>query len=313
MAEAALQETSPEGDEVTEILAGNVEPEGDEEEIEEGKETDESTEEPAVEGAEEGPGETEKEASTEEGESKEDEEAKVEAGVEIKAEEKLNAEVDSLQEENAKLRSYMRGMKQDLAVLKARGARDDKTIQDELEEGEEGVKPTRIEELASAVKNTLDVNRRLYTIQADQMRGSKDFGDIDAVCTEKHWDEIVDAAAEGIASQKGIDTVEARLEVEHFVWNQDNPYQYMYDTIKEYHPDYKEGKTESGGDEDVVKETKGKKSGKDKEAPGSVAAINSSSTGKSGWTSEKIDKLPEADLHKVPKDVYDKYMKDELD
>jgi len=283
MAEEGLQDVKGEEDELTEILSGNTEQEAEEEVEEEAEETKEEEEEE---------------------EEKEDEEETGDKEVEDKEEEteddELSKELTALQEENARLKAYMRSIKQDLALVKA------KTIKSGEEEDEES-EPTRIEQLAGAVRQTIENNSRIYEIQANQLRQAVDTSDIDEVCSASRWDEIVDAAADGIASQKGIDPVEARLEVEYFIWNQDNPYKYMYDVIKEYHPDFA-GKGDSGSTKQKVgAKTKGKK------APASVASMSSSAAKKSGWTAEKIDNLPETELYKVPEDVYEKYMANELD
>lgn len=301
MAEAAVVEVPQDNDEITSILSGDTEQETDK--IDETEETEETEKE-----------EVEKDESTEKGTAEGDgektgevEEETVEEETEPTAKEVADSEIQGLQEENTKLRSYMRGMKQDLAVLKARSGRD--AI--ETEEGEDPPEPTRVEVLAYELENNLNTNARTFNMQADQMRVTDEFSDIDNVCSERHWDDIVDAASEGIAKQQGVDVAEARLETENFIWGQTNPYKYMYDTIREYHPDFQgaeittETKTGGKGTKVTEKEVKS--------APSSVASVSSSSTAKSGWTADKIDKLDEMELSKVPADVYEKYMNDELD
>lgn len=283
MAEEGLQDIKNEEDELTEILAGNTEQETEELE-DDTKEVKEEEEE-------------EKEEEEKEKEEEKEEEEKEEEETE---DDILSKELTALKEENARLKAYMRSIKQDLALVKAKTS---KSVEEEDEESE----PTRIEQLAGAVRQTIENNSRIYELQANLLRQAADTSDIDEVCSASRWDEIVDAAADGIASQKGIDPVEARLEVEYFIWNQDNPYKYMYNVIKEYHPDFV-GKGDGGS----TKQSVGVKT-KTKKAPASVASMNSSATKKSGWTAEKIDNLPETELYKVPEDVYEKYMANELD
>jgi hypothetical protein len=92
----------------------------------------------------------------------------------------------------------------------------------------------------------------------------------------------------------------------------------MYGIIKEYHPRY--ASTEKEGDKKKVatppvEEKEVKKEVKEPpDAPTSIASVGGSDAdSKSGWTSKKIDELPEDELGNVPKDTYEKYLRGELD
>jgi hypothetical protein len=299
-------------DELIEIFNGNTEQEGEQDGVtdegssakDEGGKDSETKEEDETKGTEESSEEGKE--TGQEGEETEEEEGTKEdeddaAGETDKTEVDKDDDITS---EIAALRATLREQKQELALLRARSVK--------TEEDEDGNRiPTNIEKLADSLKETFEANEKIYSLQADVLRGSSEYSDLDSVCSEENWDDIVDTVAGQAAKDQGISSAEAKLQVENFIWNQENPYKFMYETIKEYHPSFQEQSGKS------VKDTGQKKSIKKKQeehkAPGSVAKINASTTGKSGWTAEKIDNLPESELHKVPPDVYDKYMKDELD
>jgi len=300
MAEQELQ-VKEDQDELTTILGGDTTQETEKEVEEEDAGTEESGEGESTEGDSEESDETEGEAAEEEGEEESEE-----GEEEPSEEDKLKAELDSVQEENVKLRSYLRGMKQDIAVLKAKSVRDDAS-----EDDEDKPEPTDIEKVSHNLSNHLAQNERVFMLMAGQMRMSDEYNDLDDVCSEQRWDQVVDAATDGIVAKDGVDPELARLQIESFIWNQGNPYEYMYGLIKEYHPDFKEdSETKSSGSSKTVTKKGSKK--EPKSAPSSVAKVSSSSAAKSGWTSKKIDEMNELDLSKVPPDIYDKYMKGEL-
>jgi hypothetical protein len=75
----------------------------------------------------------------------------------------------------------------------------------------------------------------------------------------------------------------------------------MYGKIKEVHPSFKGAAEGKGKGAPVV-------------APGSVQGVHggTGSADLTGWTAAKIDGLPEDELTSVPKDVYAKYLRNEL-
>lgn len=137
----------------------------------------------------------------------------------------------------------------------------------------------------------------------ESMRISQKYGDVDTVVSQARADAILEIMGKSYASKNNMSAEQGIRAVTDYVWLQvKNPYRFLYEKIKEAHPDF-------------VKAPKPGDAGK-KGAP-SIANLDGGSGGgkgtPGGWTSAKIDALPENRLHEVPADVYDKYMKGTLD
>jgi hypothetical protein len=137
------------------------------------------------------------------------------------------------------------------------------------------------------------------------------YADIYEVCSPDNFADMFDAIGRGIAQEQGISLEEAALRAEYTVWQQKNPYKYMYGLIKEHHPKY--AKTETTPVAKPTAEAKEVKPGKKPaEAPASIAGMGGGDTSKSGWTAARIDALPEDELDKVPLDIYRKHLEGTL-
>ena len=146
------------------------------------------------------------------------------------------------------------------------------------------------------------------------MKYTPDYKDIDEVVSQTHFDDIVEAIAKEYSKDAGVDLAEAILEVEASIWKLDNPYEFMYSNIKQYHPKYAKAgdKAEKAPAKEEVKEVP-QRERKPAEAPTSIMNVGSgNAVEKSGWTSAMIDNLPEYELDRVPKDVYTRYMQGDL-
>jgi len=230
-------------------------------------------------------------------------------------------EAEKLAEENKDLRQMLRTVKRDQVQMKAKvdrlsmkPAKEEGKAEGDDDEGgdaDEGGKKkvdeiplSRVEELQGAITQIGQERGASLDILLETMaQGS--YKDVREVCSRGNFDDMFEAIAQE-ASKDGKNYDETLLEVELNVWAKENPYSYMYDLIQKYHPAYKkeEGAAKPGEKEDkhVVAD-----------APGNIADKGGDSDLKSGWTSKRIDDLPEAELDAVPKDVYDKYMLGELD
>ena len=295
---------------------------------EELQETDEL--ESALEGSTDDKGKGEDEGKAEDENSKkagETGEAEGEVGEKKEGEgetEELDA-VKVLQEEVKDLRQMVRTSKRELTITQAklerlgeRPARKktrDEDEDDDLDEDDEGKGKGKekeeslstVEELQGAIAHIGATKGAALDVLLETMEQNSRYKDIREVCSRGNFDDIFEViAAEAVKDGGNLD--ETLLEVELSVWNKSNPYRYMYDLIKKYHPSYAEKEGAAGpGD---------KKEGKDKalvKAPGTIADKGGDSNLKGGWTAKRIDSLPEDELHTVPKEIYDKYMKDELD
>ena len=120
------------------------------------------------------------------------------------------------------------------------------------------------------------------------------FEDVDTVVSQGNFDKAVDVLAKDYSRVNAVSMNEATQAVEGWVWSKTNPYTYMYNYIK---------KIEASSGAAKVKPAK---------APGSIENLSGGSGGDGNWTAAKIDNLPEDELSKVPKDIYNSYLKNEL-
>jgi len=271
-------------------------------------------------------GESKEEGEGEKGEEKEDGETE---GTEEKAGEKEEGKVEdkeldhikALQEEVKDLRQMVRTSKRELTQTQAKlervsersvkaEARDEDEDEDEEKKGkgkEESL--STVEELQGAIANVGTLKGAALDILLETMEQNSKYEDIQEVCSRGNFDDIFEVIATE-ATKGGGNFDETLLEVELNVWNKSNPYKYMYDLIKKYHPSYakKEGVAAPGG-----KEKKGGKPPEKTKAPGTIADKGGDGNLKGGWTAKRIDDLPEDELHMVPKEIYARYMKDDLD
>ena len=263
-----------------------------------------------------------------EGEKGEKEETGEAGEAEEKAGEKKEGEgeaeepdaVKVLQEEVKDLRQMVRTSKRELTITQAklerlgeRPAGKEASDEDDEDDEDEGKKKGKekeeslstVEELQGAIAHVGATKGAALDILLETMEQNSKYEDIREVCSRGNFDDIFEVIA-AEATKDGGNLDETLLEVELNVWNKSNPYKYMYDLIKKYHPTYakKEGAAEPGDKKETKAPVK---------APGTIADKGGDSNLKSGWTAKRIDALPEDELHTVPKEIYDKYMRDELE
>jgi len=229
-------------------------------------------------------------------------------------------EVEKLTELVKDLRQIARTSKREQVQLKAKIARLEgklgkaaKAEEEELEEGEEEAEKkkgkedeeplSRVEKLQAGISQIAEERGANLDLLIETMEQGA-YKDIKTVCSRSNFDDIFEIIATEASKETGKDYDEVLLEVELSVWAKDNPYKYMYDLIKKYHPSYAK-------EEGAAKPIKGKEK-TIVVAPGTIADKGGDGDVKSGWTAKRIDDLPEDELDTVPKDVYDKYMAGEL-
>lgn len=144
-------------------------------------------------------------------------------------------------------------------------------------------------------------------VMLETMRGSDKFGDVDEIVTQGRAGDIMDMMAKELSEREGIPYKEARTAVEGSVWyRQTNPYRFLYNAIKKFHPDFAEKQPSPA-------EPKPKKGAPS--IPGS-GGQNGKGAGEGTWTAAKIDKLAESGdvraLDAVPKDIYESYLAGDL-
>jgi hypothetical protein len=162
-----------------------------------------------------------------------------------------------------------------------------------------------VEQLQADIADLGETRAGELTQLLEVMELNPKYEDVKVVCSRRNFDDILEMAAVDVAQSKGISETTAALLLEREVWANANPYKYMYDLVKGYHPKY-QGRVQ----EEAAVVTKRKVAA---DAPVSVSGIAGGDAGiTSGWTSSKIDALAETDLGKVPPDVYEKYLQGTL-
>lgn len=250
-----------------------------------------------------------------------------------KATEKPEAEkkddLFSVDEQNRELRQILRQQKRDIQVMQAKLGRLEKRSLEATKEAEKEVEeedlfspPKKTTEKTADVEEVSQVERiqqEILTIAKakgpvletllEVMEVNPAYADVKEVCSQSNFDDIFEAVGEAIAAKEGKDASIAALEAEAAVWKMANPYKYMYGLIKQYHPKYA-GRQPKTTKEDTTEKKAVKKP---VEAPSSIADKSGKSTPSNAWSSARIDEMDELELDKVPHEIYEKYLRGELD
>ncbi len=211
---------------------------------------------------------------------------------------------DSSQDEVTQLRVLLRKQNQELRKLKAQTEKTQKSLQEQgvLEQPSE-------EELTNQQRIQQEAVARLETM-LEIMRLNPKYEDVDEVVTQSRFDDMVEGFASVIAEKQGGSPDSYIDAVNQKVWTMPNPYRFMYDKIKENHPDFaqKEDKTGTTATPTTPPKDKVPPKPADK-TPNTVSNLGAGDSGaSSGWTAARIDSLAEEELSKVPRDVYEKYL-----
>ena len=219
----------------------------------------------------------------------------------------------SLAQGNRELRQLLRDQKKELATLQAKVGRIEKGIaDDEIDPDAPPPELSKIEEYQEIINNIGKERGALFEVLVEAMEANPKYSDVQDVCTRENFDDIFEELGRAIAKERGGNPLERQLEIEAEVWAMPNPYKYMHGIIKQYHPRYAELE-EDKPPKDKEPEKK-KKPAEPAKAPTSIASVGGGDQdSKSGWTAKRIDSLPEEELDSVPKEVYQKYLRGELD
>jgi hypothetical protein len=202
-----------------------------------------------------------------------------------------------LREQNRRLRELQGKVEKSTEELKEKGYIEEPTPEESAE----------VEQLSST-------RAALLETVLETMRINPKFEDVDSVVTQHRFDDMIEGYAYAVAKQQGgsaedyIDAVAAK------VWAMPNPYRYMYENIKKYHPDFASKEEEVKPDVTAAPAPASEpRKPKPHTAPATISNLPASSeTAASGWTSARIDSMPEEELGKVPKDVYQRYLSGDL-
>ncbi len=270
-------------------------------------------------------------------ESKDDKDDSDESKGSVDEKDDQDQTTQQLLEENTKLRHDLREQSKMSALNQAKMdrvlARLEKVEEknsdddDEDEDGEKKVVApvendlTELESYQEEIDSIAERRGEVFGEMVELMSLHPKFEDVEEVCSRQNLDDIIEAAAEGMVQKEGGDIVTAQLAVELQIWQKPNPYKYMYEVIKQYHPKYAEDETDEKDDKDDS-EVKGKApDGKAKERGKKLSKTATSaldlgggdSKGLGEWTADRIDKMDESELHRVPADIYEQYLSGKLD
>lgn len=255
------------------------------------------------------------------------EEAKAEEKKEeVKEKDEPKDDLFDVNEQNRELRQILRQQKRDLSVMQAklarlekRSAEASKKVEDEVDDSALFGKPEKKVEETKAAEEVAPVEviqQELLTIAKvkgpiletllETMELNPTYSDVRDVCSQANFDDIFEAIGDAVAAKEGKDASLVALEAEAAVWKMPNPYKYMYGLIKKYHPKYADRQPSTKED----KKDSGKKPA---EAPSSIAAVSGKSAPSNAWTAARIDELDEMELDKVPAEIYQKYLRGDLD
>lgn len=238
------------------------------------------------------------------------------------AEQKVEAELTQAKVEGAtaaevaELRGMLREMRQDNIRLAALVSEHDRVQKGEVgKDSDPAVIETLNQDYQKVISNTTHFENLLAVMEINPK-----FEDVHTVCSQQHFEDIFEMLATHRAGENKSSFNEEYLRAKIEVWGQPNPYKFMYELIKEYHPAYQKEEEAPKKEEPAKKEEAPKsaadvvKAKKPVDAPGSVASLGGGGgVEQAGWTATRIDAMPETDLHKVPRDVYAAYLRGELD
>ena len=221
----------------------------------------------------------------------------------IEEEKKEEVIEDKGDDELLVLRTIAREQKRQLDFLTAKVGEQDKKLEEANIITPEDVEERKKVEAVYAARN------EQLEDYLEMMRVSPAYEDVDEVCSQSHVDDLISALAKAyVRDNPGVSVDNAEKGISQEIWSMRNPYRFLHKTIKQHHPDYAK-KVED-------KKPEEKKAGKKFSAEEIAGSLQNSQGGKSGssggWTAAKIDSMDEADLGKVPRDVYMDYMRGTL-
>ena len=237
----------------------------------------------------------------------------------VPAKEPEKTELQKAQEEISALRATLRELKRDVAVANAKASPEFKEVVEEDElTGDKVTKKVAIEpeivKLQREVGDLLARNKGMHEEFLDMMRYTEAFKDVDSVCTPERVADIIDMASARLAKEHNILPAVAELSVQRSLYSMTSPYKYLHNLLKGYHPDFKKPAQEAKPPEPKTPAAPAApaKTPTPANAPSSVVAVPKDTKMATGWTAARIDALDEDELSKVPSDVYEKYMRNEL-
>jgi hypothetical protein len=173
------------------------------------------------------------------------------------------------------------------------------------------IPPSEFQQLNQQLQQITEVKGPVLETLAETMAMNPAYADLAIVVSKDNFAHIVDEVAAGIAAEHKIPLAEAQLRTEIAIWSKPNPYKYMYDVIKKYHPTYANAPAAAAagdGKESPAQAAAKAKTPQAAKAPNTIVDVPSADTNLGGWTAARIDALDELKLSTVPQNVYEAYM-----
>ena len=199
--------------------------------------------------------------------------------------------------ELAQLRQMLSSQHATIKEFKAHQADLEKRLKGELSDPEDAeIEQKELDKLVAARNDELDNFLEI-------MRVNPKYEDVDAVCSQVNVDKLIHTLASKYVAEKGGDILDAMDGIAAELWSGRNPYTTLYAMVKKEVLATPAAKTASP-------DKKFSKTGikPEADAPTSLGGLPAGQTTSGGWTTEKIDNLPESELSTVPVDVYEKYL-----
>ena len=159
------------------------------------------------------------------------------------------------------------------------------------------------ETLAGNEDDSAAINDRLSSLAvlAESMAVSPQYPNFADVCSQVNVNRVIDGLAQLAMQEEGGTLTDHVNNVTESLWDLPNPYKFVYDILTEHDPKYAPAQVKTDAGTGAV------------EVPETLSNLDGGNAdGSGGWTAAKIDAMAEEELHKVPANVYDKYMANNL-
>lgn len=213
----------------------------------------------------------------------------------------VKPEPKSASDEVVALRALLRQQNQKLRELERASQKTQKELVEKGVVDEPDAEEVQRQQESSALRASQ------LEVMLEVMRLNPKFEDVDSVVTQSRFDDMVEGFAYALSQQQGGKPEDLLDEVQQRIWAMPNPYRFMYEKIKEHHPDYAKPAEEKPAQPAPAQERK------PVQTPTTVSKLSAGDADtQSGWTSARIDAMAEEELGKVPRDIYEKYLSGEL-
>jgi hypothetical protein len=238
------------------------------------------------------------------------------------AEKETEKKADDLKDFNdpGELRQMLRESRRREALMTEKLDRLEKTIQKkgkeedfDFEEPEDKKEELgELEQIEQGLNQINQTNGKSLDILYETMVESDRYPDLEQACSQKVFEDMFEMMGNAIARDRGIDPHLATMRTKISVWSMANPYKFMYNAVKQYHPDFKDKEEKKAEEKPAKPEPKTAK--ETPKVPTSIASMGGSDTKDTGWTAKKIDAIPDDELSDadIPEPVYEAYLRGEL-